>query len=341
MLKKVLVGAVLLGVIIGAYLINKIFTSNTKFDTAETYVYIPTGANYDTVKKLIEPLVDNMDKVNWVAEKRSYTDNVKAGKFLLTKGMSSFSIVQALRKNIPVKLSFNNQEKTADLFKRISSQLEINEGQLNATFNNDNFLKENNLTQETLLSFFIPNSYEFYWNIPAEELAKRLKKEYQRFWNEERLEKAKKLNLSPAEVYTVASIVHKETAKNDERPRVAGVYLNRLNQKMPLQADPTVIYAQKLAQNNWDLVIKRVVNTDTRLNSPYNTYKVAGLPPGPIFMPDVSAIDAVLNAEKHNYIFFCASVTKFGYHEFAENYADHQVIAAKYSEWVTKQNYKR
>jgi UPF0755 protein len=191
------------------------------------------------------------------------------------------------------------------------------------------------------MSFFIPNSYEFYWNTSADELAKKLTKEYQRFWNDDRTNKAKQLNLTPAQVYTLASIVHKETAKADERPKVAGVYLNRLNKNMPLQADPTVIYALKQKSNNWDLVVKRVMHNDLMTSSPYNTYRNTGLPPGPIFMPDMSAIDAVLNAEKHDYIYFCASVERFGYHEFAKDYNEHLKVAAKYADWVAKQNYKR
>jgi UPF0755 protein len=212
---------------------------------------------------------------------------------------------------------------------------------LNEIFTNDTFLQENGLNKDNVMSFFIPNSYEFYWNISPEEFAEKLTKEYKRFWNDGRLAKAKALNLTPAQVYTLASIVHKETAKADERPKVAGVYLNRLNKNMPLQADPTVIFALKQKSNDWNLVVKRVMHNDLIVNSPYNTYKNTGLPPGPIFMPDVSAIDAVLNPEKHNYLYFCASVEKFGYHEFAKDYDAHLKVAAKYADWVKKQNYKR
>lgn len=159
-------------------------------------------------------------------------------------------------------------------------------------------------------------------------------KEYKNFWNTDRLAKAEKLGMSPVEVITLASIVHKETVKKDERPRVAGAYLNRLEQGMPLQADPTVIYALKLKDNDFAKVIKRVLYGDLTLSSPYNTYVHVGLPPGPIAMPDITAIDAVLNPEKHNYIYFCASVDRFGYHEFAATYPEHQVNAKKYADWI-------
>lgn len=338
---KIVVGVLLVGVLLGGYLINKIFTSNTKFEQEEVYVYIPTGSNYEAVKKIIAPYVENLDKVDWVASKRGYTENVKSGKFLLKKGMSSFSIVRSLRLPVPVKLAFNNQESVDKLFERIASQVEPSVAELKAVFENEVFLKEHQLTKETLLTYFIPNTYEFYWDVSAEDLAKKFEKEYQRFWTNGRAEKAKGLNMTPAEVYTLASIVHKETAQAAERPRVAGVYLNRLKANMPLQADPTVIYAVKRESGDWNQQIKVVTFNDLKVNSPYNTYRIKGLPPGPIFMPDVSAIDAVLNPEKHNYLYFCASVEKFGYHEFAASYEEHLVIAKKYSEWVSKQGYKR
>lgn len=338
---RIVVIGLLLIAVVGGYVINKAFTSNTKFNEEEVFVYVPTGSDYEDVKKILTNYVENQEKIDWVASQRSYDTNVKAGKFLLKKGMSSFSIVRALRLNVPVKLAFNNQEKVQDLFVRIASQIEPDTTKLNAIFTNDAFLKENGLNKDNVMSFFIPNSYEFYWNVTPEEFAEKLTKEYKRFWNDSRLAKAKALNLTPAEVYTLASIVHKETAKADERPKVAGVYLNRLNKNMPLQADPTVIYALKQKSNNWDLVVKRVMHNDLMVSSPYNTYRNTGLPPGPIFMPDVSAIDAVLSPEKHDYLYFCASVERFGYHEFATDYNEHLKVAAKYADWVAKQNYKR
>ena len=339
-LRIISIGAAII-IISGGYVINKAFTGNTKFAEEEVYVYVPTDSKYEDVKKILAPYIENQSKIDWVASKRDYDSNVKPGKFLLKKGMSSFSIVRALRLNTPVKLAFNNQEKAQDLFVRIASQIEPDTTKLKEIFTVDTFFQENGLNTDNVMSFFIPNSYEFYWNISPEELAEKLTKEYKRFWNDGRLAKAEALNLTPAQVYTLASIVHKETAKADERPKVAGVYLNRLKKNMPLQADPTVIFALKQKSNDWNLVVKRVMHNDLIVNSPYNTYKNTGLPPGPIFMPDVSAIDAVLNPEKHNYLYFCASVERFGYHEFATDYGAHLKVAAKYADWVKKQNYKR
>ena len=203
------------------------------------------------------------------------------------------------------------------------------------------FLKANGFNDKTALSMYIPNSYEFFWNTSAEGFRERMLKEYKRFWNEERMAKSKSLGLNSSQVITLASIVHKETAKVDERPRVAGVYLNRLATGMLLQADPTVIYAIKLHTGNFDTIIKRVLYKDLELDSPYNTYKYAGLPPGPIAMPDISAIDAVLNPEKHDYYYFVANVEDFGYHKFAKTLAQHNRNKEQYVRWINNQKINR
>ena len=276
-----------------------------------------------------------------IAKRRSYPENVKAGRFLLKKGMSAFQLVAAMRRNVPVKLAFNNQERLENLCERLSSQIEPDTTKLLETFRDTKFLQKNGFTKDNVFAMFLPNTYEVYWNISAEKFRGRMLDEYNNFWTKKRLAKAAALNLTPVQVITVASIVHKESVKKSERPIIAGVYLNRLNQGMQLQADPTVIYALKLRDNNFDQVIKRVFYNDLFIKSPYNTYQNIGLPPGPISMPDVDAIDAVLNAEKHNYIYFCASVEKFGYHVFASTYEQHQVNAKKYADWLNKQGTNR
>jgi len=327
--------------IFGYFMYEKVFSDNTKFNESEFYVYIPTNSTYQDVQKIMSPFVKDMSKFDFVANNRGYSSNVNPGKFLMKKGMSSFDLVSSLRHNVPVKLAFNNQESLGKLVQRLSSQIEPDSLALTKVFTDSVFMAENGFNKETVLAMFIPNTYEFYWNVTPIKVRDKLAKEYRRFWNEERLAKAKALDLTPVQVSTLAAIVHEETAKADERPRVAGVYLNRLKQEMPLQADPTVIYAIKEKSGNFDQVIKRVMYNDLRISSPYNTYIHTGLPPGPIAMPDISAIDAVLNAEKHDYVYFCASVERFGYHEFAKTYEEHQVIAKKYAEWVAQQGYQR
>lgn len=321
--------------ILTAYVYNKAFTANTTFSQKEVYVYIPSNATYAQVQAELEPFVKDMSKFDFVANKRNYDINIKSGKFLIKQNMTSFDLVRSLRKNTPIKVAFNNQESLGKLAQRLATQLEPDSLQIVEAFTNKTFLEKNNFTEENILAMFIPNSYEFYWNISADKLADKMAKEYSKFWNHERLEKAVAKNLTPIQVSVLASIVHKETVKADERARVAGVYLNRLATGMPLQADPTVIFAIKKQSGNFDQVIKRVFHNDLTINSPYNTYINTGLPPGPIAMADISAIDGVLNAEKHDYIYFCASVERFGYHDFASNYTQHLVNARKYSKWVS------
>jgi len=319
----------------------KFLTNNTKFTKNEQYVEIPTGSTFEDVQNIISPFIKNFNGFNLMASLRSYDKNVKPGRFLIKKGMGNFALIASLRRNIPVKIAFNNQERLENVAQRIGSEIEPDSIQLITSFKDSIFLKQNGFTKENVLALFIPNSYEFYWNTTADKFRDKMLEEYKKFWNKDRLAKAKQLGMTPEEVIILASIVHKETVKSDERPRVAGAYLNRLKQGMPLQGDPTVIYALKLRDDDFNQVIKRVLYGDLTINSPYNTYVNIGLPPGPIAQPDISAIDAVLNPEKHDYIYFCASVERFGYHEFASTYSQHQVNAKKYADWLNGTGTKR
>ena len=345
-LKKIIAIAsvVIISVLIvyGYMMYRNIFAGNTKFSQKEVYVDIPTGSDYEAVKKIMASYIDNMERFETVAEKKSYPQrSEKAGRFLLKKGMNSNDIINALRVNVPVDLTFNNQERLEDFAGRIGAQIETDSLSVLEAFKDPEFLKENDLTEENVLSICIPNSYEIFWNTNAEKFRDRMLKEYRKFWRDERVAKAKALNLTPIQATIIASIVHKETVKKDERPRVAGVYLNRYAVGMKLEADPTVIYAVKKNSGDWTQVIKRVLNKDLLTDSPYNTYMYATLPPGPIAMPDITAIDGVLNPEKHNYIYFCASVTNFGYHEFAVTAAQHERNRQKYVAWINGQGVKR
>ena len=327
--------------IYGIKLYRDIFSDNTKFTENEFFVHIPSDATYEDVKKIISPFIENMDHFEMVASKRSYIENVKSGRFLFKKGMNSFELVSTLRQNVPVKLAFNNQERLENVVGRVGSQIEADSISLMKIFKDSTFLKENGFTEDNVISICLPNTYEFYWNTKADKFRDKMIKEYRKFWNTERTSKALKLGLTPVQVMTLASIVHKETVKKDERPRVARVYLNRLKLGMPLQADPTVIFAKKKQLSNFDTIIKRVYFNDLKINSPYNTYFYLGLPPGPIAMPDITAIEAVLNPENNDYIYFCASVSKFGYHEFASDLNQHAANRKKYVEWLDKQIAKK
>ncbi|MDO6517089.1 endolytic transglycosylase MltG [Zobellia uliginosa] len=345
-IRRILLIIVLAGLVGGgvfAYKVyNAVFSPNTSFNNEKAYVFVPSDASFGDVKELVEPLLKDPESFEQIAIRKGYAANVKGGKYAIVKGMNNNDIVNSLRsKNVPVRVAFNNQETIADLAGRIAMQIEPDSLTLLEAFTDEAFLKANGFGEATRLAMYIPNSYEFFWNSSAEEFRDRMLKEYRRFWTEERLAKAKKLGLSPEEVITLASVVHKETAKVDERPRVAGVYLNRLQRGILLQADPTVIYALKKHTGNFKAVIKRVLYKDLELDSPYNTYKYAGLPPGPIAMPDISAIDAVLNPEKHDYLYFVANVENFGYHKFAKTLAQHNRNKAQYVQWINSQKIKR
>ncbi|MDG2433700.1 endolytic transglycosylase MltG [Flavobacterium sp.] len=328
-------------IVYGFVLINQIFSDNTKFAEKEVFVFVPTEANYNEVLSLVSPYVVNMDRFEMVAGKMNYPSNVKSGRFLLTKGMNSYELVKAMRSNVPVKLAFNNQERIENLAGRVGSQIEADSLSLLNSFKDSIFLKENGFNEDNVMAMFIPNTYETYWNTSAEKFRDKMIKEYRNFWTADREAKAKAQGLSPIEATILASIVHKESVKKDERPRIAGVYLNRLRLGMPLQADPTVIFAIKKKDNDFNQVIKRVFFKDLTMSSPYNTYMNTGLPPGPIAMPDITALEAVLSPEKNDFIYFCASVDRFGYHEFAATLPEHNLTAKKYSDWINAQGVKR
>jgi len=345
-IKKILWAIALIGIAIAAYfayfVYSAMFKPNTTFDYNEAYIYIPTNASYNEVRSQLDTLLVDIEKFDALAKQKKYITNVKAGKYVIKKGMNNNDIINSIRSNnIPIKVSFNNQETFEKLAGRIAKQIEADSLSILTEVTSQEFLSTSGFEDKTALGMYIPNSYEFFWNTSAEQFRDRMLKEFQRFWNTSRVEKAQSLNLSPIQVITLASIVQKETAKEDERPRVAGVYINRLKVGMPLQADPTVIFAIKSLSGDFDQVIKRVLYKDLELDSPYNTYKYAGLPPGPITMPDISSIDSVLNYEKHDYYYFVVDVTNFGYHKFAKNLSQHNRNREEYIRWINQQGVNR
>lgn len=324
------------------YIYNSVFDSNTSFSRKEQVIYIPTEANFTTVLDTLKPYVKDLESFTLVAEKKGYAAKVRPGRYTLTKGMNNNDLVNRLRSgNNPVKVIFNNQERLENLAGRIAAQIEADSISLINAFKDKEFISENGFQEETALGMYVPNQYEFYWNTSAEEFRERMKKEYDRFWTEDKLQKAEEIGLTPAQVITIASIVQKETAKVDERPRVAGVYMNRFKDGWKLDADPTVIYAIKQTTGNFDTIIKRVLYKDLEIDSPYNTYKYRELPPGPIWMPDISSINAVLNYEDHDFYYFVANVENFGYHKFAKNLAQHNRNKQEYVRWINNKGIKR
>ncbi|MEY8847587.1 endolytic transglycosylase MltG [Psychroserpens sp. XS_ASV72] len=345
-IKKILWAIAIIGLVIAGafayYVYSAMFEPNTAFNEEKVYITVPTNASYQEVRSQLEPLLKDIGTFDALASRKQYNTNLKAGRFVIKKGMGNNDIINSIRtKNIPLKLAFNNQNSLEDLAGRISSQIEADSSALLSAMRDSEFLKSNGFSEKTALGMYIPNSYEVFWNTSAEDFRDRMLKEYNRFWNDTRTNKAKAVQLSKNEVMALASIVHEESKKAAEQPRIAGVYMNRLRIGMPLQADPTLKFAAYKLPQYQNTVIKRVLNVHKEIDSPYNTYKNAGLPPGLIGMPDISAIDAVLDYEKHNYLYFAADPQKLGYHKFAKTLAQHNVNARAYQRYLSSQGINR
>jgi UPF0755 protein len=300
------------------------------------YFYIHTGASFRAVRDSLvkKGYLTDPEVFEWLANRKNYPQHIRPGRYRLTNGLRNNNLVNMLRSGMqePVRIIIQNVRTRGDLAGRIGHQLEPDSLKLIGLFNDPAYLTGYGLTPSTLFVIFVPDTYEFFWNTSADQLFQRMYKEYNRFWTPARRQLAAVLRLSAAQVVTIASIVEKETNKNDEKPVIAGVYLNRLKLKMPLQADPTVIYAW----NNY--AIRRVMKKHTEIQSPYNTYLHAGLPPGPICLPSIASVDAVLHAANHSYLYFCAREDLSGYHNFASDLEGHTRNARKYQRALDKLN---
>ena len=329
----------LIAAIVGYSFYQKIYSPNVP---ETSMIFIPTGTDFEKLIEIIKPHLDNIDSFVWVAEKKNYPNKIRAGKFKVTIGMNNESLVDHLRggKQETVTVTFNNQDSFEKLAGRVASQIEADSTALLDIFQNVDFMTKNSFDKETAIAMYIPNSYDFYWNTSAEKFRDKMLNEYRKFWTKDRITQAKEQKLTPIQVSTLASIVQKETSAIKERKTVAGLYLNRLHDFWPLQADPTIIFALKQKYGQ-DKEYKRVLNKDLTIDSPYNTYVNFGLPPGPIAMPDISSIDAVLQPEKHGYYYMCASVENIGYHKFAKTLKQHNINAAAYQKWVSQQGINR
>ena len=341
-IKKILWAIALLGLVAAAifayYVYNAMLAPNTKFANDEAYILVPSNASYDDVREQLVPLLEDMDSFDALAVRKKYNTNLKAGRFAIKKGMSNNDIINSIRSNnLPINVAFNNQETLAKLAGRISSQIEADSTALVTAMTDADFLSENGFSKATALGMYIPNSYELFWNTSAEAFRDRMLKEYNRFWNDNRNAKAKAIGLSRDEVMALASIVHEESKQASEQPRIAGVYMNRIRIGMPLQADPTLKFAAYQLPEYKNTIIKRVLNKHKEIKSPYNTYLNAGLPPGLIAMPDISAINAVLNYEKHSYLYFAANAKKLGFHKFAKTLSQHNINAREYQRYLSAQ----
>ncbi len=291
-------------------------------------IYIPTGSSFDQVMdSLVSRLkIDNINVLRWVAEKKKYPVLIKPGRYVVERGTSCNELINILRagKQAPVMVTFNNIRTIYDLAGIVGGRIEADSAQIAAFLSDQENYRSDGFVRNNIISVFIPDSYEFYWNTGAGEFYLRMLKEYRRFWNPDRLRKAREINLTPIEVSVLASIIDQEAARTEEKPVIAGVYLNRLRRGIPLQADPTIRFALN------DFSITRVLYSHLKIDSPYNTYKYPGLPPGPIGCPSINGIDAVLNAETHDYLYFVAKPDFSGYHNFSRSLSEHNRYAELY-----------
>ena len=299
------------------------------------FFYIPTGTDFETVVSLLkdEKILLTEASFRWVSDQKNYTQNIKPGRYKLKPGMNNNELVNLLRSGsqIPVNITFHSIKTLPQLAGIVSRKIEADSIEMASYILADSVAQHYGFNEHTFIAMFIPNTYEFYWNTSPQEFVSRMAKEFKGFWSSERIALAKKQGLSQSEVATLASIVQAETIKRDEMPTVAGLYINRLNKGIRLQADPTVKYAVG------DPSLKRIYFKHLKVDSPYNTYIHKGLPPGPIAVPEQQALLAVLHAKKHSYIYMCAKPDYSGYHNFSSTLQQHNVYRNKYIQFLRKE----
>ena len=299
----------------------------------EKELYVSRNTDYAALLDSLKPNIKHHFAFDIYAERLNLKESFKKGHYVVKDGMNVIEIVRMLKLGLqtPVNVTMNNVKIPAQLAGKLAVQLEADSVELVNVLTDKALAKKMGFESPlTMFSIFLPNTYEFYWTVKPEEFVERMYKEYKNFWNGARDEKRKRTGLNRVEVATLASIVYEETRKVDEMPRVAGVYMNRLRTGMPLQADPTIKYAMQ------NFGLRRILKSYLKYDSPYNTYINKGLPPSPICMPSIQAIDAVLNFEKHDYLYFCARPTFDGYHNFAKSYSQHLANARAYQAELNK-----
>lgn len=318
------------------YFYQVFFSENILVEKGDEVILIEENMDFQDLQDIVydRGIVNDMLSFSFVAKLLDYQENMKPGLYLMKKDMTNLQAVRMLRagEQIPTTTTFNNVRLKPDLAGKITDNLQADSVEFLRLLNNDSLITSYGFTQENILSMFIPNTYEVYYTISEQTLFDKMYAEYQRFWNDERKRKAEALGLSPIEVSALASIVQAESVQSDERSKIAEVYLNRLDRNMRLQADPALVYAVG------DFTIKRVLNVHKEVESPYNLYKYKGLPPGPINLPEIESIDAVLNPDEHNYIYFCAKPDFSGYHAFATNLRQHNNNARAYQNALNRSN---
>ncbi|MCD8184577.1 MAG: endolytic transglycosylase MltG [Bacteroides sp.] len=329
--KKILFGALAALVIIGiacAGTVYYLLFAPQFHPKKTTYIYIDRDDTIDSIYNKVKTQGNPTHFTGFksMAEWREYPQNIHTGRYAIRSGENVYHVFSRFYRGYqePMNLTIGSVRTLDRLARSVGKQLMIDSAEIADLMNDSLFRQKLGYTKETMPCLFIPETYQVYWNISAKDFFERMQKEYRNFWNQERLNKATAIGLTPEEVCTLASIVEEETNNNAEKPMVAGLYINRLHSGIPLQADPTI----KFALQDFDL--RRITNAHLSIYSPYNTYLNAGLPPGPIRVPSTIGLDAVLNYTKHNYIYMCAKEDFSGTHNFASNYAEHMRNARKY-----------
>lgn len=318
----------------------KAYKGNVKdFGNQRVYLYLKERSTIEDVFSQLSDIgaLNDLESFKWMAEFMEYDHRIIPGKYRIIKGESNYHFIKRLRGGSQdgVNVTFINQRTISDLAHQVCSKIDVDSVEFVTLLRNEAFLDSLGFKPQNIISMFIPNTYQFMWATNARKFIVRMKREYKTFWNESRLAKASRIGLSPDEVATLASIVDEETNKIDEKPIVAGLYINRIKRGIPLQADPTIKFALG------DFGRKRILTVDLGVNSLYNTYKNLGLPPGPIRMPSVEGIDAVLNYSEHKFIFMCAKEDLSGYHNFATSLHQHNINAQKYQRAIHQMGIKR
>ena len=310
------------------YFYQVFFSANVLVDQEETEIYIPSGSTFKDLLKILdeERIIKDPVSFAFVSKLMKFQESVRPGHYIIESNLTNVQFVRKLRGGMqkPVLVVLNNVRTPGDLAGKASENLELDSSSLISEYQEPETSQKFGFNQDNFLAMFIPNTYEMYWNISQEHFFNKMNDEYKKFWTEDRLEKAKSIDLTPVEVSIMASIVQAETNLEDEKPIIAGVYMNRLKENMKLQADPTVVYAIG------DFSIQRVLTVHKETDSPYNTYKYSGLPPGPINLPEIQTLDAVLNYQDHNFLYFCAKEDFSGRHNFAATLREHNNNARRY-----------
>ena len=328
--KKILIPLIIFSTILttgSVYTYQMLYSPNFLINAEDKFIIIEENTDFNELIKKLEDdtLINDILSFSFLSKLMEYQENIKIGAYKVKMNMSNYEMITMLRSGnqTPIKLTFSYARKIEDLAEKITTKLKMSKDDL-LNYLNENINNYSGFKKTDIISIFLPDTYEVYWNISPEKLTNKMYSEYKKFWNEERLSKLEKINLNQKEAIVLASIVASESRMLDEADRIAGLYINRLNRNMRLQADPTLIFAAN------DFTIRRVLNKHKKIKSPYNTYIHRGLPPGPIRLASKKYIDAVLNYEKHNYIYMCAKEDFSGYHAFATNLSDHNRNAKKF-----------